>query len=50
MKKKTCVVMPCYKVRNKVMTVLNNKKLSKIDKIVIIDDQCPENTGFFLKK
>ena len=48
--KKTFVVMPCYKVRNKVMTVLNNKKLSKIDKIVIIDDQCPENTGFFLKK
>ncbi len=50
MKKKTCVIIPCYNVKKKILSVLNNKYLSKIDKIILIDDKCPENTGLFLKK
>ena len=50
MKKKSCVVIPCYKVRKKILSVLKNKNLNTIDKIVIVDDYCPENTGIFLKK
>ena len=50
MKKKTCVVIPCYKVRHRISKVLTNKYLSKIDKIILVDDKCPQNTGLFLKK
>ncbi len=49
MKKKICVIIPCYRVKDKIISVLNNKKLSNIDKIVIVDDQCPDNTGLYLK-
>jgi len=50
MKKKTCVIIPCYNVRKRVMSVINSKYLSKIDRIVLIDDKCPEKTGLFLQK
>ena len=50
MKKKICVIIPCYRVKDKIISVLNNKKLTNIDKIVIVDDQCPDNTGLYLKK
>lgn len=49
MKKKTCVVIPCYKVRHRILNVLSNKHLSIIDKIILVDDKCPQNTGLFLK-
>ena len=50
MKKKICVVIPCYNVKEKILSVINSKYLSKIDKIVVVDDKCPQNTGLFLKK
>ena len=50
MKKKSCVVIPCYNVKKKILDVIFSKYLNKIDKIVIVDDKCPERTGFFLKK
>ena len=49
MKKKTCVIIPCYNVKNKILSVLKNKNLSKVDKIVIVDDCCPQKTGIFLR-
>ena len=48
--KKTCIVIPCYKVRERILKVLSNKHLSKINKIVLVDDKCPQNTGSYLKK
>ena len=49
MKIKTCVIIPCYNVKNKILSVLMNKNLLKIDKIIIVDDCCPEKTGIFLR-
>ena len=47
--KKISVVIPCYKVKNKILQVI--KKISKeIKKIYVIDDCCPQKTGAFLKK
>ena len=50
MKKKTCVVIPCYNVRHRISKVLSNRYLSNIDKIILVDDKCPQNTGLFLRK
>jgi len=49
-KNKTCVVIPCYKVSNKILDVLNSKYLKIIDQIIIIDDKCPEKTGKMIKQ
>ena len=50
MKKKICVVIPCYEVRHRILKVLSNKHLLDINKIILVDDKCPQNTGLFLKK
>ena len=50
MKKKICIVIPCYNVKNEILSVINNRYLSKSDHIVVIDDKCPQKTGLFLKK
>ena len=50
MKKKICVVIPCYKVRYRILKVLSNKHLLNIHKIILVDDKCPQNTGSYLKK
>lgn len=42
--KKVIVVIPCYMVSNKILQVIN--EIPKyIDKIVCIDDKCPQNSG-----
>ncbi len=50
MKKKVCVVIPCYRVRHRILKVLNDKSFLNINKIILIDDKCPQNTGSYLKK
>ncbi len=50
MKKKICVVIPCYRVKHRIQKVLKNQYLSKVNKIVLVDDNCPEKTGLFLKR
>ena len=49
MKKKSnnnvCVIIPCYKVSSKIFDVLNSRYLNQVDRIVIVDDKCPEKTG-----
>lgn len=44
-----CVVIPCYKVKNKIISVLKSIG-PEIDGIFLIDDHCPEHTGSFVKK
>ena len=50
MKKKICIVIPCYNVKKEILTVINSRYLTKLDSIVVIDDKCPQKTGLFLKK
>ena len=47
--KKISVVIPCYKVKNKILDVVEKVPLY-VDKIFIIDDCCPEHTGDFVNK
>ena len=48
-KKKVCVILPCYRVKHKIYQVY--KKLNKInvDKLIFVDDFCPENSVHYLK-
>ena len=49
-KKKICVVLPCYKVRNKILKVYKKlKKIKKIDLLIFVDDCCPQKSVSFLK-
>lgn len=50
MKKNICIVIPCYNVKGKILSVINSRYLSEIDKIVIVDDKCPQKTGLFVKQ
>ena len=43
------IVIPCYKVKNKISKVIL-KSLKYADKIIIVDDKCPESTGMYVKK
>ena len=45
LKKRICIVIPCYKVSNNIIDVINSKFLKRVHKIVIVDDDCPEHTG-----
>ena len=49
-KLKICVVIPCYRVVDKIDSVINKINFNIIDKVFIVDDCCPENTGSYLKK
>jgi dolichol-phosphate mannosyltransferase len=48
-KSKICVVIPAYKVKDHILTVLEGIE-EFVDKIYIIDDACPEKSGFFVKE
>ena len=49
-KLKICIIIPCYKVIDKIENVINKINFNIIDKVFIVDDCCPENTGSYLKK
>ena len=50
MKKKICVVLPCYLVRNTILQVYKKiKKIKKIDLLIFVDDNCPQKSVSFLK-
>ena len=42
------IVIPCYNVKNKIDKVIS-KSLKYADKIIIVDDKCPEQTGNYVK-
>jgi len=46
---KTAVVIPCYRVKNKIIDVLNNIP-STIEKIYVVDDACPEKSGQYVQE
>jgi glycosyltransferase involved in cell wall biosynthesis len=48
MRLKTCVIIPCYKVKNHILGVVNSIP-KYIDKIYIVDDYCPEQSGNFVR-
>lgn len=49
-KNKVCVVIPCYNVKNQIISVLKKIDFKIIDKVIIVDDCCPEKSGEFAKK
>lgn len=46
---KIAVVIPCYMVRNHIISVINKIDASP-DSIYVVDDACPEKTGDFVLK
>jgi glycosyltransferase involved in cell wall biosynthesis len=48
-KSKTVVVIPSYKVTDHIVDVLS-KIDGCVDKIIIVDDACPDNTGEFVRQ
>ena len=49
MKKKICIVIPCYRVREEIKNVLNKIDYKIVDKVFVIDDACPQNSGLLVK-
>jgi dolichol-phosphate mannosyltransferase len=43
------VVVPCYGVRDSILSVLERIG-ADVDVIYVVDDRCPERTGFFVEK
>lgn len=41
------VIIPCYRVRAHIETVVRNVK-DKVDHVFIVDDKCPESSGTFV--
>jgi len=49
MKQKISVVIPAYKVSKHIVDVINNIP-NIVDKIIVVDDKCPENSGKIVEK
>ena len=45
--KKIAVVIPCYKVKDFILSVINSVP-EEVDKIFVVDDACPEKSGEFV--
>lgn len=43
-RKTVAVIIPCYRVRAHIETVVRNVK-DKVDHVFVVDDKCPENSG-----
>lgn len=43
------VVIPCYRVRHKIVGVVESL-LDKVDAIFVVDDRCPDQSGRFLQE
>ncbi len=48
-KNKVCIILPCYKVKNKILTVYRKLKKKKLDCLIFVDDNCPEKSVSYLK-
>ncbi len=48
-KYKIAVIVPCYRVQKQILSVLSEIG-QEVDNIYIVDDCCPENTGFFVEE
>ncbi len=45
----TAVIIPCYKVKKHILSVIKSIG-NEVDLIVVVDDNCPENSGKFVEK
>jgi glycosyltransferase involved in cell wall biosynthesis len=43
------VIIPCYRVKNRISGVLSEIP-SRVDKIYVVDDACPEGTGEYIRQ
>tara|TARA_B110000003_G_scaffold276526_1_gene323591 strand:- start:3991 stop:4722 length:732 start_codon:yes stop_codon:yes gene_type:complete len=50
MKRNICIVIPCYRVRHKIYSVYQKIDFKLVDKVIVVDDYCPENSGKYLQK
>tara|TARA_Y200000002_G_scaffold258179_1_gene214114 strand:+ start:879 stop:1604 length:726 start_codon:yes stop_codon:yes gene_type:complete len=48
-KKKVCIILPCYRVKHKIYQVYEKLIKLKINKIIFVDDKCPEHSTQYLK-
>tara|TARA_X000000950_G_scaffold105315_1_gene132691 strand:- start:1425 stop:2144 length:720 start_codon:yes stop_codon:yes gene_type:complete len=48
-KKKICVILPCYRVKHKIYTVYKKLIKTKIDCLIFVDDKCPNKSVSYLK-
>ena len=48
-KMKIAVVIPSYKVKNQILSVISNIG-KEVFRIYVVDDKCPENSGEFVQK
>lgn len=46
---KICIVIPCYKVKKEIFSVLNKINYEIINKVYVVDDYCPEKTGNYVE-
>ena len=48
-KKKVCIILPCYRVKHKIYEVYKKLIIKKIDKLIFVDDCCPQKSVQYLK-
>ena len=48
-KNKVCIVLPCYKVKDKIYTVYKKLITKRFDCLIFVDDKCPEKSVAYLK-
>ena len=47
-KKKVCVILPCYRVKHKIHTVYKKLIKTNVDCIMFVDDNCPQKSVKYL--
>ena len=47
--KKIIIVIPCFKVKNKILNVISNIP-QWVYKVICVDDACPEETGKYINE
>ncbi len=47
--KNICIVLPCYRVKNKIYTVYKKLIKKKFDAMIFVDDKCPEKSVRYLE-
>lgn len=46
---KIAVIIPCFKVKNQILSVIEQIK-SNVDTIIAVDDKCPEESGMYIQE
>lgn len=50
MKKKVCIILPCYRVKHKIYTVYKKLVKTGVECLIFVDDKCPQQSVKNLKK